>query len=124
MSRLKVNTLKRRTEEMTDMADNFNEIFKFGSEIEDIGNLIKRMAFHMKNLQDKVDTQAEELRRQQAVDAVEVVHGEWEQLCDPYFSKTIPTISRCTACGKKYNLPNISYNYCPNCGADMRGDKE
>lgn len=60
---------------------------------------------------------------QPTVVVVEVVHGEWEQLCDPYFSKTIPTISRCTACGKKYNLPNISYNYCPNCGAKMDGEE-
>ena len=63
------------------------------------------------------------LQEQPTVDAVPVVHGEWEQLCDPYFSKTIPTISRCTACGKKYNLPNISYNYCPNCGAKMDGEE-
>ena len=73
MTRLKVNTLRRRTEEMTGVADNFSEIYKFGAELEDIGNLIKRMAFHMHNLQDKVDTQAEELRRQASVDAVEVV---------------------------------------------------
>ena len=83
MARLKPNTLRRRTEEMTDMADNFNEIFKLGSELEDIGNLIKRMAFHMHNLQEKVDTQAEELRRQQAVDAVEVVRCKDCRYCDP-----------------------------------------
>lgn len=54
------------------------------------------------------------------VDAVPVFHAEWEQLCDPYFSTKIPTISRCTACGKKYNLGHLDYNFCPNCGADMR----
>ena len=65
MARLKPNTLRKRTEEMTDMADNFDYVYKLGSELEDIGDLIKRMAFHMKNLQDKVDSQAEELRRLQ-----------------------------------------------------------
>lgn len=51
------------------------------------------------------------------------VHGEWEQLCDKYFSTKIPTISRCSVCGKKYNLANLGYNFCPECGADMRGEK-
>lgn len=52
-----------------------------------------------------------------------VVHGKWEQLCDKYFSTKIPTISRCSVCGKKYNLANLGYNFCPECGADMRGEK-
>ena len=60
---------------------------------------------------------------QPTVDAVPVVHAEWEQLCDPYFSTKIPTISRCTACGKKYNLGHLDYNFCPECGAKMEGKK-
>ena len=65
------------------------------------------------------------IRKQPTVDTAPVVHGEWEQLCDPSFSTNFPTISRCTVCGMKYNLPNISYNYCPRCGAKMDGgDKE
>ena len=46
------------------------------------------------------------------VDAVEVVHGRWEQL-------TLGAICRC--CN---NWNNRSSNYCPNCGAKMDGDKD
>jgi hypothetical protein len=44
------------------------------------------------------------------VDAVEVVHGRWEQL-------TLGAICRC--CN---NWNNRSSNYCPNCGAKMDGE--
>ena len=53
------------------------------------------------------------------VDAVEVVHGQWEKA-----SETMP-IYRCSIC-KERNLfkngSNILSNYCPNCGAKMDGD--
>ena len=40
------------------------------------------------------------------VDAVEVVHGRWKN-------------GTCTNCGQvDFSKPN----YCPNCGADMRGN--
>ena len=55
----------------------------------------------------------------QTVDAVEVVHGQWEKA-----SETMP-IYRCSIC-KERNLfkngSNILSNYCPNCGAKMDGD--
>lgn len=62
---IKNKTLRRRTDDLTDIADNFNEVFKFGAELHDIGRLIQKMACHIKDLQDKVDGQAEELRRHQ-----------------------------------------------------------
>ena len=51
------------------------------------------------------------------VDAVEVVHGRWDNLeGDPMWQK-------CSACGF---VVQYSYskdcNYCPNCGAKMDGD--
>ena len=51
------------------------------------------------------------------VDAVEVVHGEW-------IGNGIPesVLSECSVCG--YSCGSSSFNYCPNCGADMRGEKE
>ena len=56
-----------------------------------------------------------------SMDAVEVVHGHWESRTD------VPGFVRCSVChdcnvyddwpdGKKWN-------YCPNCGAKMDGDK-
>ena len=53
------------------------------------------------------------------VDAVEVVHGQWEEehmeyvcsCCRKHFTDELPWISH-----PEYGMPN----YCPNCGADMR----
>lgn len=50
------------------------------------------------------------------VDAAPVVHGEWE------ISRVDPTTNyiqrwRCTVCNKD---SKDEYDYCPNCGADMR----
>jgi hypothetical protein len=63
--------------------------------------------FHMPNIIDEAPT----------VDAVEVVHGEWEKQQGIY---------SCSICGKAcpYDVQAdiIQYwicNYCPNCGADM-----
>lgn len=49
-------------------------------------------------------------------DVRENVKGEW---IFPYGDKKY---KRCSACGKTfYSIPATS-NFCPNCGADMRGD--
>ena len=48
------------------------------------------------------------------VDAVEVVHGRWEQA-----RYTEAPLYICSECGKpEYK----QHNYCPNCGAKMDGD--
>ena len=48
-----------------------------------------------------------------AVDAVEVVHGYWIEHLHFY---------ECSCCG--FDVCDIEdYNYCPNCGAKMDGDK-
>lgn len=50
-------------------------------------------------------------------DVRENVRGEW---IFPYGDKKY---KRCSACGKTfYSIPATS-NFCPNCGADMRGDQ-
>lgn len=61
-----------------------------------------------------------------AADVVEVVHGEWISEFGSYCTP------RCSACGwhkpytEDYYCAQELYspwNYCPNCGADMRGEK-
>ena len=50
------------------------------------------------------------------VDAVEVVHGRWVE-------DTATDMIACTECGHAWNtIDNCTetFNYCPNCGADMR----
>lgn len=56
-------------------------------------------------------------------------HGKWEEkavsdekVIDEWQS------ARCSACGKYHTAPYMyyfdNYNFCPNCGADMRGEQE
>ena len=56
-------------------------------------------------------------------DLVEVVHGEWSTIEDDYLGLTA---LECSKCNQEYwfeeEPPIKIYNYCPNCGADMRGD--
>ena len=48
--------------------------------------------------------------------------GEWEQQLRPYEDEI-----KCTACGALFNvIDNCTekFNYCPNCGAKMKGGEE
>lgn len=82
------------------------------------------------------------ISRQQAIDALDCINGVEEVLrslppVQPERKKgawmpydTIPqyVICRCSACGTDILVPCINdktiYNYCPNCGADMRGEQD
>ena len=63
------------------------------------------------------------------VDAVEVVHGEWEDAHEiKSFRHTNIPVVQCSKC-KCYFCDVINnhhwfYHYCPNCGADMRGEED
>lgn len=64
------------------------------------------------------------------VDAVELVHGRWVLLAE-FLDGSIFT--ECSVCGEEYTYKKgrlelvgfeyAKYNYCPNCGAKMDGDK-
>lgn len=45
-----------------------------------------------------------------------VVRGRWIE--KPYL---LGTTNVCSVCGENYGMPHGKYNFCPNCGADMRG---
>jgi rubrerythrin len=55
------------------------------------------------------------LKRIPAADVRPVVKGKW---VDPFDC----VCYRCTACGEYVNRedPEVPFNFCPNCGADMR----
>ena len=53
----------------------------------------------------------EAIRDAPTIDAVPVVHGKW------IYTPTEQLRYRCSVCGKGC----CRFNYCPNCGADMRG---
>ena len=62
MSKLKNTTLRNRTEELCEQANNFEETFQIGCELQNIGRLIKEMSLHIRDLQDKVNSQAEHIK--------------------------------------------------------------
>jgi len=62
MSSIKNPTLRRRTKELTECAEDARECRLLGYELKDLGNLIVGMAIHMQDLQRKVDSQAEHIK--------------------------------------------------------------
>lgn len=65
---------------------------------------------------------AEVIGKQRTVDAVEVVHGEWEIIEDDYLDLVE---MKCSVCGESYGFEDYedcipkNYHYCPHCGAKM-----
>ena len=55
--------------------------------------------------------------QQATVDAVEVVHGRWNEINQ--ITTGLPWKYRCNECGCPQDY---KHNYCPNCGAKMDGD--
>ena len=62
MSSIKNPTLRRRTKELTECAEDAIECQRLAYELKDIGRLIECMAIHMQDLQRKVDSQAEHIK--------------------------------------------------------------
>ena len=58
------------------------------------------------------------LKKEPTVDAVEVVHGRWEQ-GDMYDYGDV-----CSRCDWDSAIEPCDFSYCPNCGAKMDGESE
>ncbi len=61
-------------------------------------------------------------------DVVEVVHGEWKEIDNIVIENGMLTVKGttwcCNVCGEaRKTLTKPNMNYCPNCGADMRGER-
>lgn len=54
-------------------------------------------------------------------DVQEVKHGIWSEYADRDFDGNLFYTYTCSCCNKVFYH---NYNYCPNCGARMDGDKE
>ena len=94
------------------------------------GDLISR-AEAKQAIRDKFPNLADRLEINNVLNSVpsaDAVHGEWEHWGSPFSdeSEVIDTIV-CSVCGARFiepkDEPKGEYNFCPNCGADMRGDK-
>lgn len=70
------------------------------------------------------------LNKLPAADVVEVVHGEWKETTQPLGFEEVKCAT-CSACNDDWIMDEdvciddykTHWKYCPNCGADMRGDK-
>lgn len=60
-----------------------------------------------------------EAAEKKAADVRPVVRGRWIE--KPYL---LGTTNVCSVCGENYGMPHGKYNFCPCCGADMRGEDE
>ena len=84
-------------------------VYDFG-EIDD--GLCKRTEFYVTD---------DAVAKQPTIDAEPVRHGKWRQtyLDHEAFGER-PSIFYCSACCA---CSSVKTNYCPNCGADMRGEE-
>ena len=60
------------------------------------------------------------IERMPTVDAVEVVHGRWN---DKQTNSLFLWLLECSVCGEAFHTPG-GFNYCPNCGAKMDGERK
>lgn len=71
----------------------------------------------------------EDVTRLLSIPSAEAVQGEWEHWGSPFSdeSEVIDTIV-CSVCGARFiepkDEPKGEYNYCPNCGARMKGGED
>ena len=56
------------------------------------------------------------IEKMPTADVRENVRGEWIDAQYPF--------SKCSVCDCYFDTANNETNFCPNCGADMRGDKQ
>ena len=61
------------------------------------------------------------VNNQPTVDAVEVVHGEWQYYSESDFIKAHYRCSNCNQPRYEHYAFN-EFRFCPNCGADMKGE--
>lgn len=81
-----------------------------------------RLSTFMQRSVDKADKACEELceRIEKEVPTIEPERekGEWTY---PY--ESTKTICVCSVCGNQSGTGYSPHNFCPHCGADMRGEK-
>ena len=73
-------------------------------------------AYHLTNYATLI------LREAPTIEAEPVRHGYWENAN----GRPKTYIRKCSVCGKEAYFcgRGCSYKFCPNCGADMRGDSD
>ena len=84
---------------------------------------IANITFDEEKLKELTDEIVERIKNGEIVLKDERPHGEWKEYGDIYSKGGV----KCSICGYQTNnrlqlAVGCGNNYCPNCGADMRGD--
>lgn len=75
-----------------------------------------------RGIQTGYEIAIELIKKQPTIDAEPVRHGQWK--CT-YLPNGFLLEQTCSECGLTFEEPSgVDYNYCPNCGADMRGESD
>ena len=81
-----------------------------------LSDRMKKYYYHLKN--GDIAIPIIDIEHAPTIDAVEVVHGKWRRkMVDSGFN--IDWV--CSKCGYRVMTDFVSYSYCPNCGAKMKG---
>ena len=96
---------KKKFKEVTDVSKDLNKIF-------------------LKNLEEALEILLIKEREEAYQKGYEngkkmKITGKWNK----FQHQQGPTYIRCSICDEFYKKDNREYNFCPNCGADMRGDE-
>jgi hypothetical protein len=100
----------------------------------DANALMERLKFKRKiskvGLYRGLESAMAQCAKAHTVDAVEVVHGEWEKYTDDKFmgygadGRIRYRKVYSYKCSKCWNYTAVKHKYCPNCGAKMDGGNE
>ena len=87
--------------------------------------LIRLILFDNPNI-EKICKGMQDVVNIHTIEAEPVKHGRWENSTDEWLGTDVYT---CSKCRESYVLVEGTpkenlWHYCPNCGADMRGEEE
>ena len=90
--------------------------------INELEPVVKSAAFKNRNIRSNVNKCWEIVNNQPTADVRENVRGEWRTTyLDHVAMGERPKILYCSVCNQCIAYPT---NFCPNCGASMRGDND
>ena len=92
----------------------------------DADEAIINFGFEWDDISPTRDEFVEFIKKQPTIEAEPVKHGRWEDSIDEWLGTDVYT---CSKCRESYVLVEGTpkenlWHYCPNCGADMRGEEE
>lgn len=85
--------------------------------------LIKNSYYDLANSEDDMWAMVADVEKLPVIDAVPVRHGRWVGN-ERHTSCSICGQTYCVPDGQEEHLDMTFYKYCPNCGADMRGEQD